>query len=68
MTQHYLRSEGLGEAEWLRTAPASSQPTCSATMRQLLTAQEYLFHVVVNHLHLSFTHSLLIYPFIQESF
>ena len=66
MTQHYLRSGGLGEAAWLRTAPASSQPTCSATMR--LTAQESLFHVVVNHLHLSFTHSLLIYPFIQESF
>lgn len=65
--QHYLRSEGLGEAEWLRMAPAS-QTTCSATMKQLLTAQEYLSHAVVNHLHLSLTQALLIYPFIQESF
>lgn len=30
MIQHYLRSEGLGEAEWLRMAPAS-QTTCSCT-------------------------------------
>lgn len=36
MIRHYLRSEGPWEAEWLRTAPASSQTTCSTTMKQLL--------------------------------